>query len=394
MASAHWWRRYRWVIVVATFALVTATLTFLLNPPGSREALHPGSATPEGARAVAQVASDHGMTIRRVTRFDDVHAELNNNTPVTVVVSRSDLMAPGRARDLADTTRQVGADVVLVGADNAVLTDFDLPLGASLSPETALRQPNCAAAGPNRAGATHTGSGYSYLPVGQGNAQRIHTCYLDGDSATYVSIEEPSQSPNKAKNQARRIVLFGDGTPLQNQNIDQDGNAALVLDAIGRHPVAIWWTPNPIDGASSAAPSFWSLVPNEVKFMALQLSAAALLVILWRSRRLGRLVTEPLPVTVRALETTHGRAQLYRKAQARGRAARILRTATTRRLAQPCGLPVTTAAETIALAVSRITGRSSADVVHLLTGPDPEDDPQLVMLARSLHSLEEEVRHQ
>src|SRR5690606_41722785 len=46
----------------------------------------------------------------------------------------------------------------------------------------------------------------------------------------------------------------------------------------------------------------------------------------WQGRRLGPLVTEPLPVVVRASETVEGRGRLYRSRRARDRAAEALRT--------------------------------------------------------------------
>ena len=64
-----------------------------------------------------------------------------------------------------------------------------------------------------------------------------------------------------------------------------------------------------------------------------------MLAALWRARRLGPLVTERLPVAIRASETTEGRARLYRKANARDRAAAALRSATRTRLAPLIGVP-------------------------------------------------------
>ena len=51
-------------------------------------------------------------------------------------------------------------------------------------------------------------------------------------------------------------------------------------------------------------------------------------------RRLGRLVREPLPVVVRAVETTERRGRLYRRAGDRARAAAVLRLAPADRLAR------------------------------------------------------------
>jgi hypothetical protein len=119
-----------------------------------------------------------------------------------------------------------------------------------------------------------------------------------------------------------------------------------------------------------------------------------LLVVLWRGRRLGRLVAEPLPVVVRSVETTLGRAALYRRSRARGRAAQVLRAAAGRRIAVACGLPRTAAPAVVADLVAARTGRRTADVAALLSGSAPTDDLELVRLARALDSVESELRRE
>ena len=49
--------------------------------------------------------------------------------------------------------------------------------------------------------------------------------------------------------------------------------------------------------------------------------ATVVALLLWRVRRLGPLVTEPLPVIVKAIETARSRGRLYRKAGDRAHAA-------------------------------------------------------------------------
>ncbi|GDY74619.1 hypothetical protein SAV31267_041040 [Streptomyces avermitilis] len=75
------------------------------------------------------------------------------------------------------------------------------------------------------------------------------------------------------------------------------------------------------------------LLPSGWLWGTLQLFIAAALAALWRARRLGPLVPERLPVAIRASETVEGRARLYRKANARDRAAAALRSTTRTRLA-------------------------------------------------------------
>ena len=65
---------------------------------------------------------------------------------------------------------------------------------------------------------------------------------------------------------------------------------------------------------------------------------AVLALLVWRSRRLGALASEPLPVVVKAIETTRSRGRLYRKAGDRDHAAGALRAAARVRAAERLGL--------------------------------------------------------
>jgi hypothetical protein len=120
--------------------------------------------------------------------------------------------------------------------------------------------------------------------------------------------------------------------------------------------------------------------------------AAFLLFVLARGRRLGRLVPEPLPVVVRAGETTESRAELYRAARDRPRASAVLRRATATRLAARLGLPPSAPADVLVAAVAVATGTRTEDVRALLTGPVPTTDAELVALAQQLAHLEEKAR--
>jgi hypothetical protein len=128
--------------------------------------------------------------------------------------------------------------------------------------------------------------------------------------------------------------------------------------------------------------------------VAAQLLVVLLVVMLWRGRRLGRLASEPLPVVVRSVETTLGRAALYRRARARGRAAQVLRAASGRRIAVACGLPRTAPPSLVASLAAQRTGRPVEDVDAALTGSAPATDLELVTLARALDSLESALRRE
>jgi Domain of unknown function (DUF4350) len=384
-------RPWRWPAAVAAMVLVAAIAGLALLNPTSGEPLAPDNPAPDGARALARVLAERGVDVRTRGTFDQVRSDVESaGRPVTVLVARPGLLTGGRTADLGRLVAAGRADLVLVGADNNTLTDLDLPVGARPVGGPRVLEPRCAdpvagRAGPARLGGTgytRTGSGGS--EVGGPPVAEVRSCYPVDGAAGYLALDHPD---------GRRSTLLGDGAPLTNERFADAGDAALALGVLGRRSVLIWWTPDPLDGAvSGRRPSLTELVPPGVRFAALQLVVVVIVLALWRGRRLGRLVTEPLPVVVRAIETTRGRAQLYRRARARGRAAQVLRAATTRRLALRCGLPRTAAPGAVALAAAGATGRPAQDVLGLLVGHEPPDDPTLVTLALDLQALEEEVR--
>ncbi|MHB1473529.1 MAG: DUF4350 domain-containing protein, partial [Dermatophilaceae bacterium] len=109
-------------------------------------------------------------------------------------------------------------------------------------------------------------------------------------------------------------------------------------------------------------------------------------------RRLGRLVTEPLPVIVRAVETTESRGRMYRKSRDRTRALAVLQLATRRRLTAYLGLSASSAIGSVAAASAAVSGRSYQDVLDLLSSSAVHDDSSLLELANNLIALEKEVR--
>ena len=363
-------------------------LSLLLLRPGSGERLDPDSAAPDGSRALVQVLRQHGVDVRVQTRFADVRREVDESgVPVAVVVARPDLLGLGRAADLRRLTHDDRTDLVLVAAGNDVLADLELPYGATPAGGRPL-EPGCDAALPARAG-TADFDQFAYVrnEIANDPGQAV-PCYpvpahSGPPAAAYVEIGYPD---------GRTTTLLGSGTAMTNERFAAEGNAALAIGALGRHDRLVWWSPDPLDGAPQASPpTIGELLPDGVRYGALQLLVVLAVVVAWRARRFGRLVPEPLPVAVRAIETTRGRGQLYRKARARGRAAQVLRAATVRRLAARTGQSRTADVGSVAAAVAAATGRTSQQVEDLLVGPDPADEATLVRLARDLEALEKEV---
>jgi len=417
-------RRWRGPIAITALVLLAAGTGLTLLAPSGGEPLDPRDAGPLGGRALARVLADHGVQVRLRDRFADVERDLAAG-PATVLVARPDQLAPGRPTDLMRAVQRSGADLVLVSAEQDVLVGLGLPARAEAAVAGEVRRPACVDPTARRAGEAVTGGVvYASVPGGtgiggtgddsaddsgdgtgsdppddplagdppQGDPPQdvpvqpitgVTACYPAPGGATHLVLDHPG---------GRRTTLLGGRQPLTNDRLADEGDAALAVGVLGGAPRLIWWTPRVTDGGTAARESALDLVPDGVRFGLLQLVVVLAVVVLWRGRRLGRLVVEPLPVVVRAGETTRGRARLYRRARARGRAARVLRAAAVRRIAVRCGLPRTADPGEVARLVADRTGRSVADVHALLAGPEPADDPSLVALTGALDALETEVR--
>jgi hypothetical protein len=174
--------------------------------------------------------------------------------------------------------------------------------------------------------------------------------------------------------------------------LDDDGNAALGLGLLSTNPDVVWLAP-PLIGPSTSTgqATLTSLLPDRLKWAALQLAIAVVVIAFWRGRRLGRLVPESLPVVVRQAETVLGRARLYRRARALGRASDSLRSGARDRLARRLGFGAAVARDALTDAVSNRVARPAPEVAALLYGAAPADDHELVLLAQQLAALEREV---
>ncbi|HET8614890.1 MAG TPA: DUF4350 domain-containing protein [Actinomycetales bacterium] len=367
--------QWRWPLLVALLVLVSASIGLVLLRPTNLDRLDPGNAGPDGTRALVHVLDDHGVVVQQRSRGDEVldHVERVGGR-ATVVVARTDLLTASTTDQLRRLLTTTGAQVVLVEAQQSELADLDLPVSAAATASPTTLVPGCDEPVARRAGDVLAGT------TAYRSGSATSACYSTDDGATYLILETEGGG---------RVTLLGSGDALTNDRLADHGDAALAVGVLGQQPVLVWWTPTVGTSApGSGTTSLTDLLPRQVGWVVAQLAVALLVVVLWRGRRLGRLVTEPLPVVVRSVETTLGRAALYRRARARGRAAAVLRAAAGRRVAVRHGLPRTAPPEVVAAVVAEHSDRPASELSALLAGPAPRDDRELVALARDLDSLE------
>lgn len=365
------WQRWRWTLGVSALVVVCAVLAVLLTPTTDARDLDPDSAAPAGSRAVAQILARQGVTVERVTN-SLLLASADADT--TLVVVHPELLGPVQL-DRIEATK---ANLVLVEPDLVALQALDPEVRVAGVAAPGTVAPGCGEPAATAAGAARAG-GHLYEPAIPGPA----VCYpADGQGLRGSMVDSYLTRPT---------TVLGQADVLRNRYLNQDGNAALALWTLGRSPRLIWYLPDPLElgqTGQGGQPSLTSLMAPWVRWVTLQLLVVALVAMLWRARRLGGVVREPLPIVVRAAETQEGRARLYRQVGARGRAAATLRTATARRLAARLSIPVDATPEQVTELVAGATGQSPAAVHEILLGGAPGSDGALVRLADDLDRLE------
>ncbi|MCB8906556.1 MULTISPECIES: DUF4350 domain-containing protein [unclassified Streptomyces] len=380
------WTRARGAALVLALILIGGLALATLRSSDAHGSLDPRSADPNGSRAVAELLKTRGIELTLVTTLDEATAATDPDT--TLLVTTPDLLTQSQQSTLRRTMTSSTGRTVLVGAGRPSLDTLAPGVTSSTSTPVDNRAPSCTLAEATRAGSADLG-GERYLTAPGTTAD---SCYLSDGLPTLLRL--PGQDTTDT-------VLLGSPDILYNKRLDQQGNASLALQLLGSRPHLVWYLPSLADASATAdAPAdgttgdFLSLIPSGWLWGTLQLAIAALLAAIWRARRLGPLVTERLPVALRASEATEGRARLYRKANARDRAASVLRTATRTRIAPLLGVAVQDAhsADRLLPALSARLPETTADPRHLLFGPAPADDATLIRLADQLDALEREVR--
>ncbi|WP_454049369.1 DUF4350 domain-containing protein [Cellulomonas sp. Marseille-Q8402] len=379
--AAARWRRLRWLAAVAGVLLVGVIAAVLPAPTRSTTPLAPDNPQENGGRAVAEVLGDQGVTVDYVRTAAEAVDRAGPGS--TLLVTTDWLLTPEQVDALAGTE----ADLVLLDPSTLLAEAVDgLESGWSGGTAPTVLQASCTDPDAAAAG-TVSGTGAGVVPTG-----------ADAPAGTTLCFPLPGTQPQAylssvTETAGRRVTVLGDAGMLTNGRVADDGNAALVLRALGREQHLVWYVPSPADTSvgEQAGPGLGDLLPPAARLALLQLLVVVGALALWRGRRLGRVVTEDLPVVVRGGETTRGRARLYRASRSYGHAAASLRAGTADRCARRLGLPRSAGAPEVVAAVARAARRDEGDVADLLYGPPPTSDAGLEHLARRLDQLESEV---
>ncbi|MFJ7046521.1 DUF4350 domain-containing protein [Streptomyces sp. NPDC101112] len=376
------WGHARGVVIAFVILLTAAIVIAVVRSGAEHGRLDPRSADPNGSRAIEQLLDDNGVSTRVVTTLDEATAAAAPDT--TLLIAVPDLLTESQQRRLRTATATSGGRTVLVAPDTPSVGTLAPGVTADPAPSfDSTLAPRCDLPAARRAGTADLG-GVRY----QVTTRDADACYPESGLPSLVRLPAAEGGGD--------TVVIGAPDILYNDRLDEQGNASLALQLLGSRPHLVWYLPSLSDDSATGTGdrSFFDLLPSGWLWGTLQLFVAALIAALWRARRLGPLVPEKLPVAIRASETVEGRARLYRKANARDRAAAALRSTTRTRLAPLVGVPVSRAhaPEALLPALSAHLHGDGQTLHALLFGPPPSDDAALIALTDRLDALEREVR--
>jgi hypothetical protein len=368
---AHWWRSARWVLLALVVIIGVAMLSTYLTAPRPGGPMDPESTSPEGARALVTILREHGVD---VIAAGDIAAVENAARPDTLILVAQTFYLFDD--DLLRRLAALPGDRLLVAPVSRTREE--------LAPEIRLggpttfgdSKPDCDLREATRAGDVRFGLSDAYEAAGNVPVTR---CY-GGALVRYT-------------HNGREVTVVSAADFMTNSGLLKQGNAALAMNLAGSHPRVIWYAPQHSEGGdqSGGGAGIIDFIPDQVGWIVLQLCVVVALLAVWKGRRIGPLVAEQLPVVVRASETVEGRGRLYRSRRARDRAAEALRTAALQRMMPRIGLGHDAAPPAVVTAVAERCGSSPPAVAHILFGPPPASDPDLVNLAHELDNIERQV---
>lgn len=363
------WSAVRWVLASLVVIVGIAMLTTYLTEPRPGGPMDPTSTSRDGTRALVTLLREGGVDVVEAPNIAAAERAAQPGTLIAVLQT-FELLDDDVLRRLGD----LPGDRLLVSPTSStrealaprVRLAGSVPFGGS--------EPGCDLREATRAGEVQFGVSDKFESA---DDFPVSSCY--GGALVRYSDD------------GRTVTVTGSSDFMTNGGLLTAGNAALAMNLAGADPRVIWYAPQQREGDSDAGVEVSALIPPAVKWVVLQLCLAIALVALWRGRRLGPLVAEPMPVVVRASETVEGRGRLYRSRRARDRAAAALRTATLQRMLPRLGLANNAESPAIVAAVAQRCGQRPQTLAHTLFGPPPQTDDDLVNLARELDNIERQV---
>ena len=367
-------RSFFWIALGSILLLMAVVGLAFGNSAKSEDAMSATNPAPGGAKALVEVLRHEGVTVTVTDTLQATRAAIRHPQQTTLFLYDPNFFLSDEqvhdALGLASTVVVLDPTYVMLDEMSSELApagyvDGTLTANCSVDAATAAEQ------------ISGYGSGFRVIA----DDSDAETCF--GSGADVYSLVRLSSG-------STTYTALGATEALTNGAILEHGNAALGLNLLGETDELVWYLPG-YDDLAGDIPTMGELSPSWVLPVTLLFWLALVTAAFWRGRRLGPLIVENLPVTVKASETMHGRARLYEKANARQHTLDSLRIGAIARLAKACGLPVLATVDEVIAASAAIAGMDPAAVARLLIDEQPATDGDLIRLSDGLLSLEERV---
>jgi len=346
-----------WLIMAAV--LVVAAL-FIGGAGGDGPAYDPRSVNPDGAKGLVETLERLGATV-------DLDDAVPSAEASTAIVLRDRLSFD----DSAELGEWVERGGVLVVAD----LSNDLAAGISGLGSEQVERGTCTIAALDDV---------QQLPVGGSSlrAQGNESCFGDGNRALIVA-ERVGQGT---------VVTVGSPDLFTNANLDEADAAVLAVGLLaprGDDAHVSFVGPSVVEFGEE---DINDLVPTRVRNAIWQLMAAFLFYGLYRARRLGGVVAEPLPVHIEGSELVLQAGVLSERAKDPASAAQLLRADMLQRVRKTLSIPSTDGDDVVASRIADRTGLASDQVAAALLASITTES-ELVELAQQLSEIDTQLLH-
>ncbi|CAM3336750.1 DUF4350 domain-containing protein [Stackebrandtia soli] len=398
-------RRFLTPLIVAGVLILGTILAVVIEAPyPSRDTfLSPASTSDHGSSALADRLTAAGVSVERHTDVTDaVPAAGAAQGEATVFVSAPAYLTAHELVALIEAAD--GGRLVVVMPEARTSNAFGLGngdgriVGDTVTPGAECALSEATAAGPatvrqdSYVSSTEEFSWGLCYEGGLARAELSGAVWLNGlhDRRDGDDWNEPSSLSGL------EVVFVGAADAFTNAHIDEYGNSAFATGLLSRHSRVIWVDdhelpaeePKPEPSTSASYPSeeesrspipidygrqdgtnpLYGAFPSWLWAMLVGLLVLGVGVALWRGRRLGPPVLEPLPVSVPGAETAMGRAGLYQRAKAQQRAFDAIRAGALESVRPLLGVSTRTAPADVVVAIAARTGWQPADVHRVLYG--------------------------
>lgn len=372
------WQRFGWLITLVVVALAVLAFLAFTRAPTSQAPLSINNSQKTGAQAVAEILRDQGVDVAESTSLSGAAKALGADG--TLVIASYYYLDD----DQMSSILAWKGPVLWLAPDDYDLATIVPSAITSDAAFSAIAAADCPVPAVERAGEINAPGG-RYATTWE--TPSVTPCYASPSTGDAMLLQV-------ARDGAGPMTMIAAPAFLSNEFLAERGNASLALNLLGTKGRVAWYMGSTYDSSTLGSDGKGGVALTAPAWVNAAALAAALVFLaagLWRGRRLGPLMTEPLPVVVPASEATRGRARLYRRGRAFGHAAAALRAGSARRLAQRLGLGPHATRETINAAVAASSTKDTATVDFLIFGPPPRDEAAMLDLVRRLDALESEV---